>query len=80
MDLCAALAESRALSARGTNELRCALCRHFEDDPAILERALPGMSALGSGHAATRAQDGLCLLNHTLRAARSGCESFVSII
>lgn len=57
-------------------EARCARCRHFESDPTRLERALPGMSALGSGHGAARGQDGLCLLHQTLRAARSGCLSF----
>jgi hypothetical protein len=60
----------------GESKARCDLCRHFDSDPWRLERALPGMSALGSGHGATRAQDGLCLLRQRLLTARSRCVSF----
>jgi len=64
------------LSGRIADEARCALCRHFDSDPHRLERALPGMSSLGSGHGAARARDGLCLLHDALRSGRCGCGSF----
>lgn len=43
---------------------------------ARLERALPGMAALSSGHGAARAQDGLCLLHQALCAAHCRCPHF----
>ena len=43
------------------NAAACAACRHFRDDPADIEAALPGLSVLSSGYASVRGQDGLCL-------------------
>lgn len=67
------------MSTDTANGARCALCRHFDNDPRQLERALPGMSSLSSGHGTARAQDGLCALHQALRSARSGCAGFSPI-
>jgi hypothetical protein len=38
----------------------CGNCIHFQNNPAILEKTLPGLTSLSSGFASVRAQDGLC--------------------
>ena len=51
----------------------CATCVAFDASPAGLERALPGLAALSSAHAATRTQDGHCLLHHRLVTRHASC-------
>jgi hypothetical protein len=38
----------------------CGNCIHFQNNPAILEKTLPGLACLSSGFGSVRAQDGLC--------------------
>ncbi|MGD8441480.1 MAG: hypothetical protein PVG53_13190 [Holophagae bacterium] len=38
----------------------CRDCIHFEDDPAEIERRLPGIVILGSAWGSTRGDAGLC--------------------
>ena len=38
----------------------CGSCRHFKNEAAALEAALPGLASLSSGYAAVRLNDGLC--------------------
>ncbi len=54
----------------------CRVCRHFDDSPAALEAALPGLASLSSAYAAVRAGDGLCTLHDRYLAGRSVCDSF----
>ncbi len=55
---------------------RCGACDHFSRDPLVLERALPGLAALSSAHAASRAMDGLCLHHERLLRASATCPLF----
>jgi hypothetical protein len=52
---------------------RCGTCRHFEDWPAAIERGLPGIAALSSAHAASRADDGFCQRHDRYLPATAGC-------
>jgi len=55
---------------------RCLDCRHFCNDPAAIERAFPGLTAMGSGYADVRANDGLCDRHGVYLALTNGCEQF----
>ena len=59
-------------------ELRCALCRHFVDDPASLEAATPGFRSFGSAYAAARADDGVCALHDRHVSADRCCPRFIA--
>ncbi len=41
-------------------EKQCHDCRFFDNDPARLEAAVPGLNALSSAYASVRADAGLC--------------------
>jgi hypothetical protein len=51
----------------------CRSCAHFRNDPAWLERAVPGLASLGSAYAAVRDEDGLCLRHDRFTGARQTC-------
>lgn len=38
----------------------CYRCRHFVDDPEVIERQLPGITALGSAYGSVRGNAGIC--------------------
>ena len=50
---------------------RCASCMHFRNDPAYLERNVPGLAMMSSAHASVRADDGICELHGRYLSARS---------
>ena len=54
----------------------CGRCRHFDNRPETLEKAYPGMTAMGSGHASVRVQDGLCLLHDRYLSYHDVCGDF----
>jgi hypothetical protein len=56
----------------------CRECRHFQNDAAALEAALPGLKSLGSAHAAVRAHDGMCSFHGRYVAASSLCSAATS--
>lgn len=56
--------------------MSCFSCRHFCDDPAAVERALPGLAALSSAHASVRGRDGLCLLHDVVTNGARRCAQF----
>jgi len=55
---------------------RCARCVHFERDPLAIEAAVPGLSAMSSGFASVRGDDGLCLHHQRFVSADASCASF----
>jgi hypothetical protein len=66
----------KLLPARASAEAGCFSCTSFCDDPARIERELPGLAVLSSAHASVRAQDGLCLRHHLLTHGRGHCEAY----
>ena len=55
---------------------KCATCAHFRNDPAYLEREIPGFASMSSAHASVRADDGICTLHERYLSARASCSSF----
>jgi hypothetical protein len=64
------------LTWRATTSRNCGACRHFRNDPAYLEAAIPGLSSLSSAAASVRADDGLCLRHGRYLAASRSCSDF----
>jgi hypothetical protein len=54
----------------------CSNCANFRNDPAYLERAIPGCSSMGSAWASVRSSDGLCTLHDRYLSSTSGCQQF----
>jgi hypothetical protein len=54
----------------------CRICIHFDNDPAALEAAVPGWTALGSAYGSTRAEDGICGLHGIFVSAAQCCARF----
>ena len=59
-----------------SDKVSCRNCRHFRNDPAFLESAFAGLSALGSAWGSTRSDDGLCLRHDRHLPAESHCADF----
>jgi hypothetical protein len=57
---------------------RCGACRHFRNDPAYLEAAIPGLSSLSSAAASVRADDGLCLRHDRYLGSDAVCAAFAA--
>ena len=55
---------------------RCGGCIHFVDDGAAIEAAFPGLSALSSGYASVRFDDGLCTRHEIYLPATATCPAF----
>ncbi|MEI9897271.1 MAG: hypothetical protein WDN28_26270 [Chthoniobacter sp.] len=56
----------------------CGHCVHFRNDPATIESAFPGLTAMSSGSASVRAQDGLCHRHDLYLSFHDLCADFVS--
>jgi len=54
----------------------CGACRHFCNEPLLLEQQTPGLAALSSGFAAARADDGLCSAHLRYLPAYAVCNRF----
>jgi len=54
----------------------CLCCTHFRNSPAYLETFYKGLTALGSGYASVRKDDGICTLHEIYLGAHDGCERF----
>ncbi len=56
----------------------CGRCLYFQNDPAVLERELPGLASMGSGYAAVRAEDGICRRHGLYLSARDYCPNYTA--
>jgi hypothetical protein len=54
----------------------CGHCVHFCNDPAAIEAAFKGLSAMSSGHASVRSHDGLCHMHDLYLSYRDCCADF----
>ena len=69
------LARADALAPAGARDLaNCASCVHFDNRPAAVEAALPGLRSFGSAESAVRTADGVCRLNGRYLAATRSCD------
>ena len=67
------------LAWRTTPSRNCGACRHFRNDPAYLEAAIPGLSSLSSAAASVRADDGICGLHGRYLEANRSCADFAAL-
>ena len=56
----------------------CGRCVYFQNDPAVMEEAFPGLTSMSSGYASVRAQDGLWGKHGVYLSALDGCPSFLA--
>ena len=54
----------------------CLRCRHFRNDPAEIEEALPGLKALSSAYGSVRADAGICSRRDLILTPRHHCADF----
>jgi hypothetical protein len=55
----------------------CMVCAHFRNSPEFLEKVIPGLKTMSSGHASVRKDDGICMLHDLYLSASAYCEQFV---
>lgn len=58
----------------------CQRCAYFQNDPAEIEKAYPGLTAMSSGYASVRDRDGLCSYNQVYLSAGDSCKNFTSVL
>lgn len=56
----------------------CAVCRHFTDRPAELERAIPGLNILSSAYGSVRDETGLCRRREAFVTPMASCVEFAA--
>ncbi|WP_321798277.1 hypothetical protein [Caballeronia sp. J97] len=67
------------MSARpSSGEPECARCRHWADDPALLEKRIAGLASFGSAYGASVGDSRLCLRHDRLTMPRDCCVAFVT--
>lgn len=54
----------------------CGSCAYFQNDPALIEEVYRGLTAMSSGFASVRDQDGFCNHNQLYLSARDSCPRF----
>ena len=62
--------------SRADSAGQCLDCRHFCNDPVVIERTFPGLTAMGSAYADVRANDGLCARHGVYLGLNNGCAEF----
>jgi hypothetical protein len=56
----------------------CGNCLHFQNDPTIIEKTLPGLTCLSSGFGSVRAQDGLCNRHDLYLSNSDSCADYAT--
>jgi hypothetical protein len=65
-----------AFISRGNTGPVCQGCVWFQNDPAFIETAYPGLTTMSSGFASVRDRDGVCEFHQLYLSARDSCEQF----
>lgn len=55
----------------------CRDCLHFENDPSVIESKYAGLTAMSSGFASVRADDGFCRRHDLYLSGWDSCSSHV---
>jgi hypothetical protein len=55
----------------------CQDCVYFQNDPALIEEAWPGLTVMSSGFASVRDRDGFCSYNQLYLSATDSCLHFM---
>ncbi len=56
----------------------CSTCTRFNNDPAYVERAIPGLTSMGSAWASVRGNDGICSVHDRYLSPTAGCNQHES--
>ncbi len=64
----------RSLLPRTDASRRCATCSHFDNRPAAVAAALPGLASFGSADSAVRSTDGVCARTARYLSSDRSCE------
>jgi len=67
----------KSISLRNSGPV-CEKCMHFQNDPALIEEAYPGLTVMSSGFASVRHRDGFCNYKQLYLSAGDSCPSFAS--
>jgi hypothetical protein len=57
----------------------CQGCSYFQNNPAAIEKAYPGLTAMSSGFASVRDSDGICNYHQIYLSARDCCPQFTAL-
>jgi hypothetical protein len=57
-------------------DITCRECKHFNNDPAWLERELPGLNALSSAYSSARGEAGICVKRDIYLSPIKKCNYF----
>jgi hypothetical protein len=57
---------------------QCINCKFFENDPAFIEAAFPGLNSLSSAYGSVRAEAGICSQHDLFLAPWKQCADFES--
>jgi len=57
----------------------CGNCKHFDDDPLMLEDIFKGINILSSVHGSSRGDAGICLLHDLYLLPSHSCQDFQKI-
>ncbi|MGD0281231.1 MAG: hypothetical protein ABSB95_02585 [Dissulfurispiraceae bacterium] len=55
---------------------KCIECGFFQNNPAIIETAFPGLNSLSSAYSSVRAESGICERLELFISSRYGCKFF----
>ena len=55
----------------------CINCGFFQNNPAMIEKAFPGLNSLSSAYSSVRAESGICERLELFISSRYGCAFFV---
>jgi hypothetical protein len=61
-------------------EKTCRDCKYFNNDPAWLERAFPGLNALSSAYGTARGEAGVCSKRDLYLSPIKSCTQFELLI
>ena len=67
------------MSVATSVDKKCRHCRHFRNDPALIEAEMPGLNSMSSGYGSVRADDGICLRHDRYLNAEASCPQFSEI-
>ncbi|HEY2649098.1 MAG TPA: hypothetical protein VGI38_07880 [Puia sp.] len=65
----------RSIQLKSTGPV-CRNCKHFQNDPALIEAVYRGLKTMGSGFSSVRDEDGFCNQFQLYLSARDSCPHF----
>ncbi len=54
----------------------CRSCRHFNNEPAYLEKTIAGLKVFGSGYSSVKKDDGICCVTERYLSGDNICRHY----